>query len=149
LETLPHELTGILAVFLEKFLNLVADITLWNLDIILGRSIVRHKGEETVVGNIKLRHRTISLLVRSIELFVTTYKLIFLATNIWNIHIVGGWAQIFELLAGENINGDKMDLSVTVLSSLGGGHFDDLAWALFDDDEAVLPQGRALHRVGG
>ena len=42
-----------------------------------------------------------------------------------------------------------MDLGVTVLSSLGGGHVDDLAWATLDDNEAVLSQGGTLHRVGG
>lgn len=35
-----------------------------------------------------------------------------------------------------------------MLSGLGGGHFDNLAWAVLDDHEAVLAQGRALHRVG-
>ena len=36
---------------------------------------------------------------------------------------------------------------MTVLSGLGGGHVDDLARALLDENETVLPQGRALHRV--
>lgn len=61
---------------------------------------------------------------------------------------MGRWGQIFHFLASENVNGDHMDLGVTVLASLGGGHFDDLAWAALDDDVAVLPQGRALHREG-
>ena len=65
-----------------------------------------------------------------------------------NLHVVGRWGEIFELLVGEDINGDQVNLCVTVLASLGGRHFDDLAWALLDDDEAVLSQGRALHRVG-
>jgi hypothetical protein len=60
---------------------------------------------------------------------------------------VGGRAQIFQLLFGEEVDGDQMDLGVTVLAGLGGGHFDDLARAVLDDDEAVLPQRRALHRV--
>jgi len=42
-----------------------------------------------------------------------------------------------------------MDLGVTVLSSLGGRHVNDLAWAALDDNEAVLSQGGTLHRVGG
>lgn len=62
---------------------------------------------------------------------------------------MGGGREIFELLVGENVDGDQMDLCVAVLAGLGGGHFDDLAWALLDDDEAVLSQRRALHRVGG
>ena len=41
-----------------------------------------------------------------------------------------------------------MDFGVTVLPGLGGGHFDDLAGTVLDDDETVLPQGGTLHRVG-
>lgn len=58
---------------------------------------------------------------------------------------MSGWAEFFELLAGEDIDGDKMDLCVTVLTSLGGRHVDDLAGAVLNDDESVLSQGRALH----
>jgi hypothetical protein len=52
--------------------------------------------------------------------FVSTYELVFLAADIWHIHVVGGWAQFFELLASEDVDGNQMDLSVTVLTSLGG-----------------------------
>ena len=62
---------------------------------------------------------------------------------------MGGRAKIFELLLGEDVDGDKMDLGVAVLASLGGGHFDDLARAVLDHDEAVLPKSRALHRISG
>ena len=62
---------------------------------------------------------------------------------------MGGRAKIFELLASENVNGDEMDLGVTVLAGFGGAHFDDLAGAALDDDEAVLAERRALHGVGG
>jgi hypothetical protein len=61
---------------------------------------------------------------------------------------VSGRRQIFELLAGENVDGSKMDLGVTVLAGLGSAHFDDLAGTALDDNEAVLPQGGTLHRVG-
>ena len=61
---------------------------------------------------------------------------------------MGGGGEIFELLAGEDVDGDKVDLGVTVLASLGGGHVDDLAGTVLDDDVAVLPQSRALHGVG-
>lgn len=60
---------------------------------------------------------------------------------------MGGWAQFFKLLPGEDIDGGKMDLGVTVLSSLGGAHINDLARTVFDDDEAVLSQSRALDRI--
>ena len=78
-----------------------------------------------------------------------THELVFLAGNVGNLHVVSGGGKIFELLVGEDIDGNQMDLCVAVLASLGGGHFHNLAWALLDDDEAVLPQGRALHRVCG
>ena len=77
------------------------------------------------------------------------YELVFLARNVGDVHIVGGRAQVLELLAGEDVNSDKMNLGVTVLASLGGGHVDNLAGAVLDHDEAVLAEGRALHGVSG
>lgn len=62
---------------------------------------------------------------------------------------MGGRAEIFQLLRGEDVNGDQVDLGVTVLSGLRGGHLDDLARAVLDDNEAVLPQSRTLHGVSG
>ena len=35
------------------------------------------------------------------------------------------------------VNGDKVNLGVTVLSGLGGGHVDDLAGPALDDDVAA------------
>ena len=62
---------------------------------------------------------------------------------------MGGRGQVLELLAGEDVDGDQVDLGVTVLAGLGGGHVDDLARAVLDDDVTVLPQSGTLHRVGG
>lgn len=62
---------------------------------------------------------------------------------------MGGRAQLLELLASEDVDGDQVDLGVTVLASLGGGHVNDLARAILDANEAVLAQSRALHGVGG
>lgn len=62
---------------------------------------------------------------------------------------MGGGAEILELLASEDIDGDKMDLGVTVLAGLGGRHVDDLAGTVLDHDMATLAQSRALHGVGG
>ena len=80
---------------------------------------------------------------------LATYELVFLAADVGDIHVVGGWAEIFHLLAGEDVDGDQMDLGVTVLAGLGGGHFNNLAGAALDHNEAVLAQGRALHWVRG
>lgn len=58
---------------------------------------------------------------------------------------MGRRRQIFQLLAGEDVDGNDVDLGVAVLAGLGGRHFDDLAWASLDEDVAVLPQGGTLH----
>ena len=78
-----------------------------------------------------------------------SYQLVFTAGHIGHFHVMGGGRQVFKLLAGEDVNGGKMDFGMTVLASLGGAHFDNLAGTALDDDEAVLPQGGTLHRVGG
>ena len=57
---------------------------------------------------------------------------------------MSGWAKFFELLAGEDVDGNKMNLGVTVLASLGGGHVDNLAGAVLDHNEAVLAE---LHQI--
>jgi len=62
---------------------------------------------------------------------------------------VGGGREILQLLRSEDINGDHVDLGVTVLASLGGRHLDDLAWTTLDDNVTVLPQRGTLHREGG
>lgn len=77
------------------------------------------------------------------------YKLVFLALDVRNVHVVGGGAKIFELLSSEDINCNEMDLRVTVLAGLRSAHFNDLAGAGLDDNESVLAERRALHRIGG
>ena len=62
---------------------------------------------------------------------------------------MGGGAEILELLASEDVDGDQVDLGVTVLAGLGGRHVDDLARTVLDHDVATLTQSRALHGVGG
>lgn len=78
----------------------------------------------------------------------STHKLVLLAGDVGNVHVVGRGREILVLLASEDVDGDKMDLGVTVLAGLGGGHVDDLAGAVLDDDVAVLAQSRALHGEG-
>lgn len=77
-----------------------------------------------------------------------TYEEVLLAADVGDVHVVGRGAELFKLLGGEDVDGNQMDLGVTVLAGLGCGHFDDLARAVLDDDETVLPQSRALHGVG-
>lgn len=62
---------------------------------------------------------------------------------------MGGGAEIFELLAGEDVNGNEMDLGVAVLAGLRCTHLNDLAGARLDDHKTVLTESGALHRIGG
>jgi hypothetical protein len=77
-----------------------------------------------------------------------THQLELAAGDVGNVHVVGGRAKILVLLAGEDVESDEMDLGVTVLAGLGGGHVDNLARAVLDHDKPVLSQSRALHGVG-
>jgi hypothetical protein len=120
---------GVLLFGAEKLLNLFANLAFGHLDIILGGTIVGHEGQETIVSDVE--------------------QLVFTTDDVGDVHVVGGWAEIFQLFAGEDIEGNQMDLGVTVLSSLRGRHVDDLAWAVLDDDETVLSQGGTLERIGG
>lgn len=78
-----------------------------------------------------------------------THQLVLLAGDVRDVHVVGGRRDILELLAGEDVESDNMGLGVTVLASLGGGHFDDLAGTALDDNVTVLSQSGALHRERG
>jgi len=52
---IPAAHTGILLLGGEELLNLVTNLSIWDLDIILGLTIIGHQGEETIVGNIELQ----------------------------------------------------------------------------------------------
>ncbi len=60
---------------------------------------------------------------------------------------MGGWRQIFKLLASEDVKSGKMDLCVAVLSRLRSRHVHNLARPAFDDNETILSQCRALLRI--
>lgn len=49
---------------------------------------------------------------------VNNYKLVFLAVDVRDVHVVGGGAEIFELLASEDVNRNEMNLGVAVLAGL-------------------------------
>jgi hypothetical protein len=49
-------LTSVLAVLLEELLNLVTDLTIWDLDIVLGGAVVVHEGEKIVIGDVELEY---------------------------------------------------------------------------------------------
>jgi len=147
---LVHQLTGVFAILSEELADLVANLAVRELDIVLGGTIVRHEGEETVVGNIELCIHISTCFFSPCACLASgrTYELVLLAADVGNVHVMGGRAKFLELLAGEDIDGNQMDLGVTVLAGLGGRHVDDLAGTVLDANEAVLPQGRTLHGVG-
>jgi len=119
---------SVLAIRYEELRNLVADFTLGHANVILGFAALRVQKIKEIFVNIKQR------------------KL--LAFDEGDVHVVRRRAKLLELLAVENVGGNKMDLGVTVLASLGGRHVDDLTRAVLDDDVTALSQSRALHRVG-
>jgi hypothetical protein len=47
-------LTGILLLSCEKLLDLLANLTFGDLNIILGLTIISHQREETIIGDIEL-----------------------------------------------------------------------------------------------
>lgn len=47
-------LTGILLIGLEELLDLLANLAIWELHIILDGAVVRHEGQEAVIGDIEL-----------------------------------------------------------------------------------------------
>lgn len=86
--------------------------------------------------------------IGNVTRLVATYELELLAGDVGDVHVVGGGREILKLLAGEDVDGDQVNLGVTVLASLGGRHVDNLAGAALDDDVTVLAQSRALHGEG-
>lgn len=62
---------------------------------------------------------------------------------------MGGGAHIFIFLVGEDVNANHVNLSMSVLASLGGGHFHNFAGTSLQHHVAVLAQGGALHGEGG
>ena len=53
-EVNAEKLTSILPIVVEQLVDLAANISFRDLDIIFGRAIIGHEGEEAVVGDIEL-----------------------------------------------------------------------------------------------
>lgn len=111
---------------LEVLGDVIAQLLSGELDIRLGVTRVGHQGKESIL-NID--------------------QLVLLADDVGDIHVVGGWADILVLLAGENVDTDEIDLGVTVLAGLRGAHVDNLAGLAGNVDESILAEGRALDWV--
>jgi hypothetical protein len=118
---------------------------LGNLNIVLGLSgdlIVQV--QETIV-NTELYRISAGICICRLDV---SYQGVLLARNVRNVHVVSRWGKILQLLAGEDVFSNEMNLGVSMLSSLRGRHVDDLARTLLDENVSTLPQGRTLHGVG-
>lgn len=58
--------------------------------------------------------------------------------DVGDFHVMGGWRHIFVFLAIEDVNSGKIDLSVTVLTSLRGGHINNFAGFALEHSITVL-----------
>lgn len=96
-----HEVLAVV----EGGLDLVSDLTVGDTDVVLGVTVVGHEVKETVVN---------------------VDELVLLTLDVGDVHVVGRGRNVLELLAGEDVDGNKVDLGVTVLTGLGGRHVDDL-----------------------
>jgi hypothetical protein len=80
--------------------------------------------------------------------FFDADQLVVCTFDVGHFHVVGRRADILELFTGEQIDGDHMDLCVTVLAGLGGRHLHDFAGATLDHNVTALPERGALHGEG-
>ena len=118
-----------LLTLIEGVTDLVSQLTLRDLQVVLGLSVVQQA-------------RAVSLVVDINQTEIGTLDL-------GDLDVVGGGAQILELLAGEDVDGDEVNLGVTVLSGLGGGHLNNLARVTLDDNVSTLAEGGGLSGGGG
>ena len=116
-----------LGAVVEGFLELLAELAVGDLEVVLGLAALGQDGA-VAVGDVE--------------------ELVLGSLDLGDVHVVGGRAEVLVLLAGEDVLADQVDLGVTVLAGLGGGHVGDLAREALEHDEAVLSQGRALLREG-
>lgn len=68
------------------------------------------------------------------ELVINVRELVLSAGDVGDVHVVGGRTELLQLLAGEDIDGDQVDLGVSVLAGLGGAHLDNLAGTTLNAD---------------
>jgi len=117
-------------VFLAELVaDLLAELAIGNLQIVARVTLVVHERREAIVADVD-------------ELEVAT-------RHVRHVNVVRRRAQIFILLAREDVETDEMHLRMTVLARLGRRHFDHLARTRLDHDVAVLAQRRTLHRIRG
>ena len=50
----PIKRTGVLLVLLEELVDLLSDLSVRDLDVVLGGTVLRHEGKESIIGNVEL-----------------------------------------------------------------------------------------------
>jgi len=113
--------------FIKCSINVPSKVTVRDFDIVFGITVVVQEVQKTIIN---------------------VSQAVFLPLNVRDVHVVCRWADIFQFFTRENVDGDEMDLGMSVLSSLGSRHIDDFAGAAFYDDMAVFAESRTLHGVG-
>jgi len=105
-------------------------------------------GAEGISRQLQVFPRLSSLVHEGQESVFNADQLVVCTLHVGHFHVVGRRADILELFTGEQIDGDHVDLGVTVLSGLGGGHLHDFAGATLDHDVTALSERGALHGEG-
>ena len=104
--------------FVEGFLDLVSKFfVVWHFDIFTGVT-----AEVKKLGVLAIDHE----------------ESIILASDNWNVNVVGGWKVSFIAAASENVGTGDGSLGVTVLASLGLGNIDNAAWTAFKESITTL-----------
>ncbi|GMR36382.1 hypothetical protein PMAYCL1PPCAC_06577 [Pristionchus mayeri] len=86
-------------VLLKSSTDLLSELSLGKTNVILGVAVLRvHKGAESIT--------------------VDVHEHVLLSLDDGDVHVVGGRADILELLASEDVESDKVNFGVTVLSGL-------------------------------
>ena len=80
------KLTGILAVFGEELVDLLANFVVGELDVVLGGAVLGHEVEETVV-DVDLQKRGLIRVRATPE--KCTHELVFVTEDVRDIHVVG------------------------------------------------------------
>eukprot|EP00694_Reclinomonas_americana_P007466 EC798631.1.p1 GENE.EC798631.1~~EC798631.1.p1 ORF type:complete len:211 (-),score=86.10 EC798631.1:87-689(-) len=108
--------------------DLVANLTLRELEVRLLRAVLSQERQEAVGGDVEQG-----------VLELVDDRL---------LHVVRRRARILVLLAREDVDAHHVGLGVTVLASLGGGDLDNLARLALDHHQRALADGAGLNGHG-
>jgi len=78
--------------------NFLANLSFRNLDVRAQVTLLVHNGEEPVINVDELQVA---------------------ASDVGDVHVVGRGTDVLQLLLGEDVNGNQVDLSMSVFPSLG------------------------------